>query len=71
MLYDGCQEVFVTNYIFEPYTMCTDAKYIESDNAQILHSINEIVGYNIVTLLASIMLSSMLITLYMVGKNDI
>lgn len=68
MVYDGCKDVKIHIGLTGGYTQCLDPSYIESDNAMILHSINEVINYNLQVLITTIILCSFIICLVMILK---
>lgn len=64
-IHDGCKDVDIV--IGLPlgvsYTVCLDSNYIESDTAQILNAQNEIVSYNLTTLIYCLVICSLFIGL--------
>lgn len=66
MLHDGCKDVYT--YISLPwlsgsYALCVDDDYIESGEAQMLHGQNEIVSYNLFTVMCCMVLCSLFVGL--------
>jgi len=46
--YFGCKSVRYGIWLTGPYTKCTDDEFVCSEQCILAHSINEIVGYNII-----------------------
>lgn len=50
--YDGCKDASVhMNYVGASYTSCVSENYSESSTAALLHGENEVVGYNMDTII--------------------
>ena len=63
---DGCSEVVRGLGVGYAYTQCLDDTYIPTSESEHLHSINEIVTYNVVV----IILTALFITLLFIKEDD-
>lgn len=72
MLYDGCGdvEIYIGVAKFEDsYARCIDDSYIESELAQMLHSQNEIVGYNNTTVLYCMVMCTLYLGMFLMRRD--
>ena len=63
--HDGCKNITmeVDHVKLSGYVRCEDPGYVESDKARLSHNYNEIIGYNLNSLLATILLSVIFLAL--------
>lgn len=72
-LHDGCENVTKEiNYVYlKGFVRCEDPGYVESDVARLSHNYNEIIGYNIDSLIALIIVSIIFLALIQKRGRDL